>query len=148
MTGDYVEPWRRDPPVPAQPQPMDQMVTAQLQLAGVVATWVSAGWRIESQTPIQAVMVRGRRPNHVLHLLLTIVTMGLWLPVWILIALTSREQRAVLTAVPGRGVANTLEEQSAARAALPWWRGNSGALVLGVAIVVVFILASVLGSVD
>lgn len=146
--GDQAEPWRQQPPAVPQPQPLDPMATAQLQLAGAVAWWVSTGWRIESQTPIQAVMVRGRRPNHVLHLLLTIVTMGLWLPVWLVLALTSKEQRAVLTAVPGRGVANTLEEQAAARAALPWWQQYSGALVLVGAIIVVIILVNTLGSVD
>lgn len=28
-------------------------------------------------------------PNHILHLLLSLVTMGLWLPVWLIIGATS-----------------------------------------------------------
>ena len=34
------------------------------------------GYRIESQTDFQVVLVKGKRPNHVLHLILTIVTFG------------------------------------------------------------------------
>lgn len=35
----------------------------------------------------------GRRTNHVLHLILTLLTGGLWLPVWIIVALSNRSQR-------------------------------------------------------
>lgn len=39
----------------------------------------------------QTVVVNGggRRVNHVLHLLLTLLTAGLWLPVWIILALAN-----------------------------------------------------------
>lgn len=30
---------------------------------------------------------RGKRVNHALHLILTIFTMGLWLPVWLIVAI-------------------------------------------------------------
>lgn len=36
-------------------------------------------------TPIQVTVVRDR-PNHILHLLLSVVTCGLWIPIWIIIA--------------------------------------------------------------
>lgn len=48
------------------------------------------GWRIESQTPTQVVLVKGEPFNHVLHLLLSIFTAGLWLPVWFLKAISPR----------------------------------------------------------
>ena len=32
-----------------------------------------------------AVLATGTTPNHVLHLLLSLLTFGLWLPVWLLI---------------------------------------------------------------
>lgn len=38
-------------------------------------------------------MVKGHRLNHVLHLLLSIVTLGLWLIVWILLASFGGETR-------------------------------------------------------
>lgn len=40
--------------------------------------------------PTQHVIVhqdRGRKVNHVLHAILTIVTVGLWLPVWLIVAI-------------------------------------------------------------
>ena len=41
-------------------------------LASRVAYYVGAGYRPESRTDYQATLVRGRRPNHVLHLILSI----------------------------------------------------------------------------
>jgi hypothetical protein len=32
---------------------------------------------------IQKVEIVNKRPNHILHLLLSLVTFGLWIPVWI-----------------------------------------------------------------
>lgn len=55
------------------------------------------GSRIESQSDFQAVLVQGHRPNHVLHLLLTVFTLGLWLIVWIIVAGAGGEKRALLT---------------------------------------------------
>jgi len=31
------------------------------------------------------VLAQGTKPNHILHLLLTIVTGGIWAPIWLLI---------------------------------------------------------------
>jgi len=36
------------------------------------------------------------RTNHVLHLLLSIVTAGIWIPVWILVALNNADKRRLL----------------------------------------------------
>ena len=55
------------------------------------------GSRVESQGDFQAVLVRGRRPNHVLHLLLSIVTVGLWLIIWVLLVIGGGERRALFT---------------------------------------------------
>jgi hypothetical protein len=53
--------------------------------------------RIESVTPYTAVVVYGKPVNHVLHLLATVFLCGLWLPVWILIAVSGGETRRVLS---------------------------------------------------
>lgn len=54
--------------------------------------------RIESQTDYQAVIVRGRRPNHVLHLILSLLTLGLWaFFVWLPITLFGGEKRSVIS---------------------------------------------------
>jgi len=69
-------------------------------LGQAIAQWVHAGARVESQSDTQAVMVTGKQPNHVLHLLLTIFTALLWAPVWIIVSIVSKERRTVLTVDP------------------------------------------------
>jgi hypothetical protein len=59
--------------------------------------YVQVGFRIETQTPTQAVVVKGKRPNHILHLILTLITLGVWAIVWIGIAIFGGEKRRVLS---------------------------------------------------
>lgn len=66
-------------------------------LSSVVAAEVRHGWRVESQTDFQVVFIRGRRPNHLLHLVLSIITLGIWLIVWALVSISSNEVRTVVT---------------------------------------------------
>ncbi len=40
--------------------------------------------------------------NHILHLLLSVFTLGLWIPVWILLALTGGEEQVRLSVDPKR----------------------------------------------
>src|SRR6266516_3177488 len=70
-----------------------------------IQTWITRyGYRVESQSDSQAVIVRGHRPNHLLHMLLTILTAGFWgLFVWLPIAIFGGERRRVLT-VDGGGI--------------------------------------------
>jgi hypothetical protein len=68
----------------------------QAGLARAVSNSVRNGWAIEGQTSYQAVLVKGHRPNHILHLILTLVTMGLWAIVWILVAVLGGEKRLVI----------------------------------------------------
>jgi len=65
-------------------------------LARAVANEIRQGWRVESQTDYQAVIVRGQRPNHMLHLILTLVTLGLWGLVWIAVVALGGEKRGVI----------------------------------------------------
>lgn len=57
----------------------------------------ASGWRTESRGQFQATVVKGRRPSHLLHLILSVLTLGLWLVVWLVLALLRRERRALLT---------------------------------------------------
>jgi hypothetical protein len=66
-------------------------------LARAVQGEVMQGARVESQTGFSAVLVRGRRVNHVLHLLLSIFTVGLWVIVWIILSLSGGEKRKMIT---------------------------------------------------
>ena len=36
----------------------------------------SGRWRVESQSDYNTIVVKGSRPNHILHLILSIVTFG------------------------------------------------------------------------
>jgi len=35
------------------------------------------------------VMAQGNKPNHILHLLLTVLSFGLWIPIWLLLTIMS-----------------------------------------------------------
>jgi hypothetical protein len=65
-------------------------------LAQQVALAVTEGARVESQTDTMAVLVRGRRVNHILHFLLCFPTIGFWIPVWIALVIFGGEKRSVV----------------------------------------------------
>ena len=67
------------------------------KLDAKVAEAVRHGWRVESRSETQAVIVRGSNPNHVLHLILTILTFGLWAVIWIVMSLSGGEEREVIS---------------------------------------------------
>lgn len=46
-------------------------------LSGAIAIMAAQGFRVESQSDFRAIVVKGKYVNHVLHLLLSIVTAGL-----------------------------------------------------------------------
>lgn len=71
-------------------------VERKARLAQHVAGAAHGGWRVESQTDFQAVLVQGHRPNHLLHLILSVLTVGLWLIVWAILAIIGGEKRRVL----------------------------------------------------
>jgi hypothetical protein len=67
-------------------------------VTGEVDRLLRRGWRIESATASTMVLVKDRRPvNHVAHALGSVLTLGLWLPVWVLhVTLHRRQQRKVI----------------------------------------------------
>ena len=62
-----------------------------------ISSMVAQGFRVESQSDFQAVMVKGKDVNHILHLILSLVTAGLWLLVWLLLIVTGGEKRSMIT---------------------------------------------------
>lgn len=68
-------------------------------LAQAIACRLAApeAWRVEQQMDAYAILVRGKPVNHVLHLLLTLLTAGLWLFVWIPLWALGGETRYRLT---------------------------------------------------
>ncbi len=53
---------------------------------------VARGARLTYKGEFEAVFEIGKRPNHILHLLLSIVTVGIWLLVWLIISMGSGVQ--------------------------------------------------------
>jgi hypothetical protein len=66
-------------------------------LAHTVVGLVAQGARIESQSDFQVVLVNGKPVNHLLHLVLTLVTCFIWSIVWLVLALTQGEKRSIAT---------------------------------------------------
>jgi hypothetical protein len=66
-------------------------------LARTVAAQVAGGARVESQSDFQAVIVKGKPVNHVLHLILSLVTLFTWAIVWIALAIFGGEKRSMVT---------------------------------------------------
>jgi hypothetical protein len=61
-----------------------------------VAVLINHGWRPESETATHTTFVKGSKINHILHLLLTLLTAGLWGIVWIVRGLVGGERRIVV----------------------------------------------------
>lgn len=73
------------------------MIDTRQTLATAVSREVAAGWRVESQTDVQAVMVKGKQINHLLHLILTLFTFGFWVFVWVPVWAFNRRRAEILT---------------------------------------------------
>lgn len=80
-------------------EPVDE-AHRQRQLANAVQQEVARGWRVESQGPTNAILRTGKRPNHVLHLLLSIFTLGVWLIVWLFLAVVKHEKAMSINVDP------------------------------------------------
>ena len=66
---------------------------------GMVQWWDGAQWRSHPVHPPGVGLLiaqQERRTNHVLHLLLTLLTFGMWGLVWAVVALVNRSERARL----------------------------------------------------
>lgn len=51
------------------------------------------GYRVETADGPRAIVVTGAPVNHVLHVLLSMFTCGLWVPVWLLLLALGGEKR-------------------------------------------------------
>lgn len=87
------------------------------EFAAVIERHVSAGARVESNDGNVATLVYGRRMHplgHVLHLIMSIVTGGVWLVVWIIHALMRREKRITIHAAEAQHVAGMTDQEETA----------------------------------
>jgi len=67
------------------------------RLSLAVRQEVAAGGRVESQADFAAIVRYDKRVNHVLHLILTLVTAGLWVIVWIILAIVAASGRKAIS---------------------------------------------------
>ena len=84
------EAWELLPVIPADPS---------RNLANTVAARSVDGYRVESQSAEQVIMVKGGNTNHLLHLILTLLTwwfFGGWVFVWGVVAVVNRKRRVIL----------------------------------------------------
>ena len=70
-----------------------------------IARRLADGWRVESDDGSTVTLVKGQRVDHVLHLLLCIVTAGAWLFLWLVLSAFGGERRISFTYddLPGKG---------------------------------------------
>lgn len=67
------------------------------QLAQAVQQEVVRAGRVEAQGDFNAVIRFGKPTNHVLHLILTVVTLGIWSPVWLIIFIINITSNKTIT---------------------------------------------------
>lgn len=77
--------------------PQSPRMSPDVALHAAMAQYTAAGYRVEAMTPRSAVMATGSPCNHVAHLLVSIVTCGLWAPMWLLLAIVQRVARVTIT---------------------------------------------------
>lgn len=70
---------------------------ARAVLDRAVANELASGAELESQAGMNAVLLKGKKVNHVLHAILSLITAGVWLIVWLLLVLTNKRQRIILS---------------------------------------------------
>lgn len=93
MTNPY-SPQNEPPPVVSPEQ-------RSYNLANAVNSLIAQGYRVESQAPgVSAMLVIGSKPNHMLHLILTVLTCFVWSFVWLFVALLQKEHRTSLDVDP------------------------------------------------
>ena len=90
---------RRPAPSAAGPSPSTERKSSDERkalLAQQLQFSAAQGGRIESQSDYQAVITKGKPVNHVLHAIVSIFSCGIWLLVWLILALTGGERREMI----------------------------------------------------
>jgi hypothetical protein len=73
-----------------------------------VQHWVSRGWRLRSRTPREAHVVKGERISHGVHVFFSIVTLGLWLIVYIPLLIFGGEKHKLIS-IDEKGVVTSTD---------------------------------------
>lgn len=85
-------------PVPAVSSSPDRKTNEERKaaLAQMVANVSAQGFRVESQSDYQAIIVKGKPVNHTLHIILSVLTVGIWLIVYAILAIAGGEKREMV----------------------------------------------------
>jgi hypothetical protein len=86
---------REEPPTVSLPSRKSEEAR-RAAMAQAIQNEVVQGGRIESQSDFQAVFVFGKPVNHILHLLLTVLTCGIWGLVWLGLIIWGGEERIMV----------------------------------------------------
>ena len=65
-------------------------------LAQAMQAEVVTGGRVESQQDFQAVLIHGKPVNHILHLIVSLFTCGLWVFGWLALVIVGGEKRVMI----------------------------------------------------
>lgn len=78
----------------------------QIILHGEIAKWVAKGYTVQSTTPSQAILTRKKKIKLITHILIALLTAGIWLlvPLWQLI---NRKQNSVIITIDAFGQVST-----------------------------------------
>lgn len=127
------ERWQGPPPTtPLTPLSDDER---KAWLAQQVDEHLRYGWQVESRTENLASLRRGKPINHVLHLLITLLSCFLWVPVWIGLAIFAGEKRKTISTRDADRPPQVMEE---------WYR-RPPVIVAGI-VVGFFIVMAIIGS--
>lgn len=110
-----------------------------LKLARVLAVEANSGWKVESQTEYTAVLYYGKggKINHILHLLLSLITFGIWLIVWIIIGLSNQRKTKVVAIdesgeiIVDFGTVRTFVASENDRVKYPLWKSKQFWVIIG-----------------
>lgn len=70
----------------------------------MVAEHIAEGWRVEQETPTHTLLAKGERTKHWAHILLTLVTAGVWGIVYgLVLAFGGLKQRRIMKNADGSG---------------------------------------------
>lgn len=83
------------PPPPSSPPTRKSPDERKALLAQMIAQVSAQGYRVESQSDYQAIIVKGKKINHALHIILSILTL-VWLIGYLIILATGGEKREMI----------------------------------------------------
>ena len=125
---------RAEPEPRPGPRPLSEADRSAILDHDLVMRTGQSGAHVEARSATEGVVVYGKPVNHVLHLLLTVFTGGLWLPVWLLLAASGGQRRTTVSVDPYGNVSAT----NPAAAAMKDWQWTLIAVYIALVFCAIF----------